>query len=288
MSRIFEALQNIGAEKSAGAFQRPPLVSNAPPMVEAAAAPVLVQGGEPTEFVPVSLLPESRVVSLLPGYSLASEQFRLLAVRLRYMQQKSPLKRLLITSTNSEEGKSFVSLNLAVTLARKQRQRVLLIEGDLRRPGIAGQLNLQHLHGLSEFLGAKDIGSDPVVQLEEASISFIPAGEPPENPVELIQSRRLADMMNRLSARYDWIVIDSPPVLPLADTTAWSRMADGTLLIAREGRTQKNALKRGLEALHRANLLGVVLNSSSNVDHSGYYQRYGSAPDSVDVGGKQR
>ena len=84
--------------------------------------------------------------------------------------------------------------------------------------------------------------------------------------------------MDQLANWFDWILIDSPPVLPLADTSVWMRMADGVILVAREGVTEKRELKRGLEVLEPSKLLGVVLNSSSETDHSNYYQRYAPQP----------
>jgi capsular exopolysaccharide synthesis family protein len=218
---------------------------------------------------------ESRVVSLRDEDSLAAEKFRFLAVRLRYIQQRRPLKKLLVTSTVSEEGKSFVSLNLAITLARKQRQKVLLIEGDLRRPGITPQLGLQHLPGLCESLAIENDGLSNIVHLQNPRIWLMPAGTPPENPLELMQSRRLPDFISQMEAWFDWIVIDSPPILPLADTTVWSRIVDGVLLVVREGKTEKATLKRSLENLGKSDVVGVVLNSCSDVDQTNYYQRYG-------------
>jgi Mrp family chromosome partitioning ATPase len=90
-----------------------------------------------------------------------------------------------------------------------------------------------------------------------------------------MQSGRLSELMEQLAGWFDWIVIDSPPVLPLADTSVWTRLADGVLLVTREGITQKRQLERGLQALEKTKLLGVVLNSSTNTDHKNYYQRYG-------------
>ena len=92
-----------------------------------------------------------------------------------------------------------------------------------------------------------------------------------------MQSARLADLLGQLSKGFDWIVIDSPPVLPLADTSVWTRFADGVLLVAREGKTERQELQRGLKDLDQSKLLGLVLNSCSNTDHSNYYQRYGAA-----------
>ena len=91
-----------------------------------------------------------------------------------------------------------------------------------------------------------------------------------------MQSERLAELMDQLTSWFDWILIDSPPVVPLADTSVWMRSADGILMVAREGTTQKRQLQRGLQALEQSKLLGVVLNSSTNTDHDNYYQRYGA------------
>ena len=95
--------------------------------------------------------------------------------------------------------------------------------------------------------------------------------------MELMQSGRLAELIEQLTVWFDWIVIDSPPVLPLADTSVWSRLADGILLVTREGTTRKRELQRGLDTLDHSKLLGLVLNSSDSTDQSNYYQRYGPA-----------
>ena len=89
-----------------------------------------------------------------------------------------------------------------------------------------------------------------------------------------MQSGRLSELLNQLTPQFDWIVIDSPPVLPLADTSVWTRLVDGVFLVAREGKTEKKQLQRGLEALDQSKLLGVILNSCTNTDHTNYYQRY--------------
>jgi Mrp family chromosome partitioning ATPase len=110
--------------------------------------------------------------------------------------------------------------------------------------------------------------------MEGLNLWLLPAGRAPENPLEMMQSSRLAKLMDRLGNWFDWILIDSPPILPLADTSVWMRMSDGVILVVREGVTEKRELKRGLEVLEPSKLLGIVLNSSSETDHSNYYQRY--------------
>jgi Mrp family chromosome partitioning ATPase len=89
-----------------------------------------------------------------------------------------------------------------------------------------------------------------------------------------MQSGRLSELMAQLSQSFDWIIVDSPPVLPLADTSVWARLTDGTLLVVREGISEKTPLQRGLEMLKKSDLLGVVMNTCSNRNHHNYYQRY--------------
>jgi capsular exopolysaccharide synthesis family protein len=228
--------------------------------------------------LPVSIVPSSRLVSVGAEESLGAEKFRFLAVRLRQMRQTRPLKKILITSTIPQEGKSTVAANLACTLARRKQHKTLLLEGDLRRPTAAEKFGLGRLPGLCEYLSGQ-VENINLYRLDGLGFWILPAGHAPENPLELMQSGKMANLMLQLEAWFDWIVIDSPPVLPLADASIWSRMADGVLLVTRRGVTEKQQLQRGLEALERSKLLGALVNSSSNAAHSDYYQRYTSEGD---------
>jgi capsular exopolysaccharide synthesis family protein len=224
--------------------------------------------------VKVSVMQTSHFVFLSEPESLAAEKFRFLGVRMRQLQQNRTLKRVLVTSTLAEEGKSLVSANLAGVLARRKKQKVLLIEGDLRRPVLGHHFGLGSLNGLSEWLQSDSQALSSIYRLEEPNLWLMPAGYPPTNPLELMQSGRLSTLMAQLTSLFDWIIVDSPPLLPLADTTVWARHTDGALLVVREGTTEKEPLQRGLEILKKADLLGVVLNACSNANHRNYYQRY--------------
>jgi capsular exopolysaccharide synthesis family protein len=279
MSRLFEALQRSEPESLGVNFAQPePLVNE---LLRTAELDVPETAAEPgtSEFsqfpsVAVSLPPDNRLVSLASEASLGAETFRLLAVRLRQIRRAREIKRFLITSTIPGEGKSTVAANLGVTLAQKRPQKVLLVDGDLRRPTLASEFGVFGRAGLSEFLQAEPGSPTNICHLEAAGLWFLPAGQPPRNPLELMQSPRLAELLDRLTTCFDWIVIDSPPILPLADTSVWTRLADGVLLVAREGTTQKRQLQHGLEALEQSKLLGVLFNSCTNADHRNYYQRY--------------
>jgi len=273
MSRIFEALQKSEAKRASGAFVSSPLAEEILDTTEQetmALAPR--QGG----FIslPLSIPRGSHLVAITQKESLAAEKFRYLGVKLRQLQQGRNIKKILIGSTLPEEGKSMVSANLAATLARRQQQKVLLIEGDLRRPVLAQRLGHIGLDGLAEWLIEGQSPLPNIYQLEDAGFCLIPAGSPPENPLELMQPDRLQGLLSRLSPLFDWIIIDAPPLLPLADATVWSKLSDGVLLVVREGKSEKKYLQRGLSAVDPKSLIGVVINSCSNTDHKNYYSRY--------------
>jgi capsular exopolysaccharide synthesis family protein len=296
MSQIFDALQRSETESSAadsntqttsysvatellevaerkrrGASVRVELVEARSEDGQDASAPGLL---DQFPSVPVSIPPSSRLVVINEESSLGAEKFRFLAVRLRQMRQSRPaLKKVLITSTIPEEGKSTVAANLACTLARRKQHKTLLLEGDLRRPTVSDRFGLGNLAGLSEWLRGESESLN-MYRLDGLGLWVLPAGTAAENPLELLQAGKLPSLMERLSASFDWIVIDSPPVLPLADTSIWARVADGVLLVTRNGITEKRQLQRGLDAIERTKLLGALVNGSMDAAHSDYYQRY--------------
>lgn len=278
MSRLFEALQRLESEQAG--TPSVPLSSSAAELLQAAERGAEDSGSiRLDQFRTLSAFPppDGKMVCLTAPDSLGAEKFRFLGVRLRQLQQKRPLKKVLVTSTLPEEGKSMVAANLATTLAKKESQKILLLEGDLRRPTLPEQLGVGRNPGLSEWLQGEFCPITNIYRLAAGGFWFLPAGTPPENPLELMQSGKLSALIEQLEAWFDWIVIDSPPVLPLADTSVWARIADGILLVTREGTTEKQQLKRGLQALEQSKLLGAVLNSATDTHHSDYYQRYRQA-----------
>jgi len=152
---------------------------------------------------------------------------------------------------------------------------VLLIDGDLRRPVLSERFGLGQLSGLSECLKNGIPVLKSIYHVQEFGLWFFPAGNQSDNAMELMQSGHLPEMLEELGTSFDWIIIDSPPLVPLPDTAFWSRLAHGTLLVARQGKSERRALQRGMETLDRNSILGVVLNASSSADHKSYYQRYG-------------
>jgi protein-tyrosine kinase len=294
MSHIFEALQRAEAERSGG---NP---SPAPDSVADLLEHALAEGGDRADsgsalnqaaaaerpeaeilssarvVVPI-LADEARLVCLTDQGSLAAEKFRVLGLRLRNLREKRPLKRIVVTSTIPEEGKSLAAANLALNQSRSKVLRTLLVDGDLRRPALASRFGLNHaLPGLTECLRGEKQLSEVLYKVNGTNLWFLPSGIPPENPLELMQSGRMTDLLDRLGNLFDWVIIDTPPVFPLADTTFWMKLSDGVLLITREGVTERKPLKRVLETIDRSILLGIVVNSCSSGEHKNYYQRYGA------------
>jgi capsular exopolysaccharide synthesis family protein len=221
------------------------------------------------------VLPEfSKFVCFNENESLAAEKFRFLATRLRHIQQKRFLKRLIITSSVAGEGKSMVAANLSHALAAG-KQQVLLLEGDLRRPSLGRQLGLGRLPGVSEMLQDGSSGLN-IYRLEGSELCVLLAGDVHSNPLEFMEPGKLAGLMDRISIGFDWVVIDSPPVLPLADTSMWMRLADAILLVTRPGVTSKRQLQRSFEAVEQSKLLGSVLNASTEAITNHYYYHYAS------------
>lgn len=303
MSRIFDALQRSGFEQTG--VEYPDIVSVATEVLEAPQeqTPEGQLGAEqPVKTLPrsfqvtdvpaeesttialaafpslnVHIPSNSRLVCFTEPHSLAAEKFRFLGVRVRQLRQNRTLKKVLVTSTIPNEGKSLVAANLAGVLARR-KERLLLIEGDMRRPTLGPQFGLGRLGGLADWLQNGQQTASNIYHLGP-DFWLMPAGDPPPNTLELMQSGRLSQLMEQLAPMFDWIIIDSPPLLPLADTTVWQRFADGTLLVVREGTTEKSPLEQGLDILKKADLIGVVLNASSNGKRHNYYQRYPKAND---------
>ncbi|MBZ5656148.1 MAG: CpsD/CapB family tyrosine-protein kinase [Acidobacteriia bacterium] len=226
---------------------------------------------------------DARLVCLNDQGSLAAEKFRVLGLRLRNLREKRKLKRIVVTSTIPEEGKTLCAANLALNQSRSKVLRTLLVDGDLRRPALCSRFGLSRsLPGLTECLRGEKQLSEVLYKLNGTNLWFLPAGTPPENPLELMQSGRTADLLDRLGNFFDWVIIDSPPVFPLADTAFWMKLSDGVLLVVREGVSERQPLKRVMEIVDRSVLLGIVVNSYTNGDHKSYYQRYG-APSSSPV-----
>lgn len=225
----------------------------------------------PTEEV--QMHPGSRIVVHSDPRSAGADRFRFLRMCLRELWSAGKLKSLLVTSPLPQDGKSTVAMNLATALAEEGKRTVLLIEADLHRPTLAEQLGVEMRAGLADCLEGGLNPFSALRRLEPLGWYFLPAGEPRSNPTELLQTEAFAGVLQKLSPHFDWILIDSPPVIPLTDALSLARQANATLLVAREGRTPGDAIEKAIAVLGRQRVLGIVLNAVEGLDrlYSGYY-----------------
>ena len=221
----------------------------------------------------VELVTQSRPQSQM------AESYRALRTSLLLSSLGAPPKVILVTSAMPQEGKTTTSINTAVVLAQKG-VRVLLIDADLRRPGIHKALGMGPRSGLSNVLtGSADIEQAITRSPLIPSLSILPAGTPPPNPAELLASTNTRDLIDSLRHEFDHIVIDTPPTLSVTDAVVLSTRADAVVLVIRSGRTTKQALRRARELLLRVNarVTGILLNAVdlSSPDYYYYYEYQG-------------
>lgn len=229
------------------------------------------------------------LVTIRDPKSTPAEAFRTLLVNLRFVASREQPLRLVVTSAGVDEGKTVTAANLAVVLAEGGR-RTVLVEGDMRRPTFSRILDVRRTPGLSEVL----LGD---VSLDEAllagpipGLSVLPSGRVPPNPMDLLSRPGLERVIQALTGRFDVVVVDSPPVLPVADGLVLSALADGVVLVYKVGATSRGALKRAtsLLAQARAHMFGVVLNDvrtqlTADYDFLKYYRYYGRSSRSPGV-----
>ncbi|WP_018636891.1 polysaccharide biosynthesis tyrosine autokinase [Parafrankia elaeagni] len=222
------------------------------------------------------------IVHLSP-HSRRAEAFRQLRTNLQFVDVDGGPGSILVTSAVSEEGKTTTVCNLAITLAQGGA-RVCLVEGDLRRPSFGDYLGIESAAGLTSVLiGAAAL--DDVLQhwgegrVGDGRIEILPSGPVPPNPSELLGSRHMAELLQVLDSRFDIVLVDAPPLLPVTDAAVLATRVDGVLLVARSGRTRREQLRRAAENLRAvdANLLGTVLTMMpTRGANAHYYGRYGT------------
>jgi capsular exopolysaccharide synthesis family protein len=201
------------------------------------------------------------------------EQFRKLAATLHQMQLVRGLKTLLITSALPTDGKTLTATNIALTLSESYRRRVLLIDADLRRPALHQIFRVPNAAGLNEGLKAKGDGRLSVLKISD-TLTLLPAGRPEPDPMSGLTSARMANIIEEAATRFDWVLVDTPPIGLLADANLLSVMTDGALLVIRANQTPHASVLKAVQALGRERILGVVLNGTESLGREAEYSQY--------------
>lgn len=279
MSRIHEALKKAEQEKAtalpvgsgdAGGSLREDAPAADPGRTSARAATAVVapppdyRGREPvlvtarqTEWHTDS----SKLLFLSPQtQGFGPEQLRTLRSRLYQIRDRMPLKTLLVTSALPAEGKTFVAANLAQTFARQHERRILIIDGDLRWSRMHSLLGAPAEPGLTEYLQGHASETDILQRGPQDNLYFIPGGKSAANPTELLHSGGFKKLLDFVAPHFDWVIIDSPPAVPVSDPSLLADLCDGVLLVVRAGVTPFDVAQKISQEYREKRLVGVVLN----------------------------
>ena len=219
----------------------------------------------------------SRVFLLSEPHGAGADRFRYIRMRLRELKATVNLKSLAVTSALPRDGKSTIALNLATALAEGGKRDVLLIEADLHHPTIAETLQLPPRPGLAESL---EDALDPLTairRIEPLGWHLLQAGNAKDNPSELLQLNSLTAVMQRLEPLFDWIVVDTPPVVPLTDALSIAKRVDACVLVARANSTPQELVEDAVTLIGPKRVLGIILNGTEDLRrlYSKYYRYYG-------------
>jgi protein-tyrosine kinase len=204
-----------------------------------------------------------------------AEQFRTLRSRLYQMRSAQALKTLLVTSSVPAEGKTFVTNNLAQSIVRQPDRRVLIIDADLRCSRLHVPLGAPASPGLTDYLKGEADEASIIQNGFDGNLCFIPGGTESSHPSELLSNGRLKALIARMAPVFDWVILDSPPLLPVADSSFLADLVDGVLLVVRAGATPMATAQRSCQELQGRNVVGVVLNAVDPAQAYGSY--YSSA-----------
>jgi protein-tyrosine kinase len=270
LSRVFDALKKTGQQEIKS------------PAASAAASPATLVDALEKEFrvelltsARVQLSRESRLVFHMEPNSPGAERYRLLRLRLQAVRAEADVKTVLITSPGPGEGKSTLALNLAAALAEKRSQSVLLLDCDLRHPKLTSELGLKLPSGLTQC-AHNDIGWQSVIwKIDPLGFYLLPAGSPTNNPAEILNPEWFRETKVKLASSFDWIIMDSPPTIPVVDTLSLKDHADAILLVARADHTERSAIDETIQLLGQDRILGVILNGVEKFERD-YYEHYGN------------
>lgn len=215
-----------------------------------------------------------RLILLTDPQAPECEQFRTLRTQLFHINEKKSAQVIIITSTLAGEGKTSTVINLALSIAQSKEKRVLIIDGDLRRSNVSAYLGVRPKTGLGEALAGDAEPLDSLFTLEGYELYVLPVTREAANPTELLSSERFAEMIQEMRLYFDFILIDSPPIMPFADARLLANHADAVMMVVRSGMANYETVEKAIEALPAAKMLGVVLNGAENMEEAGYYDYY--------------
>ena len=266
MSRIERALEKAAQRRQQSVTEPAESLSPPPPPSEPEESRQAVEPSfdEMFSVEPVKVS-NPKLVALNKKDDVAFEEYNKLRSQVVRLTQGEKFQNvLMVTSCIGEEGKSLTSLNLAISMARSYDNTVLLVDTDFRRPTLHQSLGLEPETGLIHCLRDNQPIGKALIKTGIGKLVFLPAGGAINNPVEMLESKRMQEIIRELKTRYPerYVIFDTPPILPFADAQVLAKKVDGVLFVVREGRTRISEIKRAMHTLQGSNLLGIVYNDA--------------------------
>jgi protein-tyrosine kinase len=224
--------------------------------------------------IPFNPSAEALLIDLSQPQEAPMEEFRSLRTRLNHLQTLQPIHTVVITSASPAEGKSFTAINLALTQAQLAGNRTLVADFDFRRPILHNLLQIDRAPGITDFLMGKAPLEAIIRRVSGTNLYVMPAGEAVMNPLELLNLREVKLMLDQLPAVFNWIILDTPPLLFAADANLLATMCHGTVLVVRIGATTIDAVTRAMQSLCENNVLGIVVNGARRGELYSKYAYY--------------
>jgi len=278
MSRVHDALRR--AEQS-GELTPPAPRSNgdaraAAPSPNFDAGPNLGGLLEQVQEVPFRTATDSLLIDVSRPHEAPMEEFRTLRTRLNHMKSLQPIHSVVVTSPSPAEGKSLSATNLALAQAHLAGNTTLLADFDFRRPIIHTLFGVDRSPGITDYLLGKIPLHQAMRKIAGTNLFIMPAGEAVINPLELLNLREVKLLLDRLPTLFQWIILDSPPLLFAADASLLSTLCHGTLLIVRIGHTTIDSVTRAMQSLCNNNVVGIVVNGARRGELYSKYTYYHS------------
>jgi receptor protein-tyrosine kinase len=264
MSRVHDALRRAGL---AGASQY---------VTAAAAQPAEKDLLRLIRAVPSQFSPDALILDPQHLHDAPIEEFRTLRTRLNHMQSRQPIHTVMLTSASPAEGKSFAATNLALAEAQLSGNLTLLCDFDFRRPVIHNLFQIDRSPGITDYLQGKVELHDAMRRIGDSNLYVMPAGVAVTNPLELLNLPEVKQMLDRLPAIFNWIVLDTPPLLFAADGNLLATMCHGAILVVRIGATTSDSVSRAMQSLCQNNVIGLVVNGARRGELYSKYTYYHS------------
>lgn len=205
---------------------------------------------------------DPRIIAFYDSKSPISEQYRSLRTNIQAINSKTPLKALTITSSTHSEGKTITAINLSISMAHDlNKKRILLVDADLRRASMSKYLGLDAHNGLADLILDGMNVEDTILNIGIENLSIMPAGKIPHNPAEILGSPKMANLISLLKSKYDYIIFDTPPIIPVTDAGVIGAQTDGVIMVIMAGKTQKGVVKHSENLLKQSHskILGYIL-----------------------------